>query len=65
MRLWYQEQIESATADPTTFARMSKGSKSRPLGSRAWTISEPMARPAVQVRRVRWMRRRREDSKIQ
>jgi hypothetical protein len=44
---------------------MSKGSKSRSLGRRACRISEPIARKAVITRRVRWIRRRREVSRIQ
>jgi hypothetical protein len=44
---------------------MSKGSKSRSLGSRACRISEEMARRPVMKMRVRWIRRRREVSRIQ
>jgi hypothetical protein len=44
---------------------MSKGSKSRSLGRRACRISEKIARRPVTRMRVRWIRRRREVSRIQ
>jgi hypothetical protein len=44
---------------------MSKGSKSRSLGRSAWRISVEMERKPVMRRRVRWIRRRREVSRIQ
>jgi len=65
MRRWYQLQAARASPEPRTLARMSKGSKSRSLGRRACRISEKIARRPVMRMRVRWIRRRREVSRIQ